>query len=155
MPISLKTLNRLRMGRDVAARLSPQRPADLAWVYVYPLLNPEEGTRVLGHGGEPQILKTGSGNPIAGFLIRHLEIERSAAEDYYNELRDEIGVPFRDERFVTRTEDDLERQLNSMLDHLSALHVPDDVGYTFEMGPDLLGEWTESQWLAMSDDLRP
>ncbi len=138
MKLPPKTLNRLRMGRDVAARIRAERPGHLAWIYVYPLLHPEKGVLLQGHGGEEQIVSTGSGNPIRGFLIRRLEVDQGIAEDHYRGYRDDLGIPAVDSRIEVSSEEELADVVGRWLNDPTDLHVPMDVGYEFEGGPDLI-----------------
>lgn len=139
MALPLKILNRLRLGRDVAAKVSPSVPENLAWIYVYPLLNQDHGFLLRGQGREERIVGVGTGDPIKGFLVRHLEIGAQVADDFYQSLRDDIGNPVFDERLTPVTEEELEAVLQRWLTDYTTLHVPMNVGYEFELGPDLIG----------------
>jgi len=138
MALPMKILNRLRSGRDVAAKVLPSRSENMAWVYVYPLLNEKHGFLHRGHGCEEQIVGDGTGNPIKGFLVRHLEIEAVIVEDFHENQRDDLGEPVLDERFTLETEADLEAVLRRWLTDDTTLHIPMDVGYEFELGADLI-----------------
>jgi len=118
--------------------MPPSRPENLAWIYVYPILNQDNGFLLRGHGGEERIVGVGTGNPIKGFLVRHLEIESSVAEDFYQSLRDDIGNPWFDERLTAANVEELEAVLQRWLIDYTTLHVPMNVGYEFELGPDLI-----------------
>ena len=138
MAIPLKVLNRLRLGRDVAAKVDPTWLDHLAWVYVYPILNPENGYLLRGHRGEERIVSSGSANPIKGYLVRHLEVEAKVAEDYLQSIRDDIGKSSFDTKMIVADEQELEKVLAQWLSDFTALHVPTSVDYYFELGPDLI-----------------
>jgi hypothetical protein len=138
MTLSLKVLNRLRLGRDVAGRIKPSCSGNLAWVYVYPMLDQANGFMLKGHGGEERIVSTAAGNPIKSFFVRRLEIEPRIVEDFHQGIRDDIGNPAIDERMTVADENELEEVLNLWLVDDTNLHVPTGVGYEFELGPDLI-----------------
>ncbi len=142
MPLPLKILNRLRLGREVAARVTPSRPDHLAWVYVYPMLDPQNGVVVkpARMGAEPRFAALGEGNPIIGFLVCHLEIEAAVAEEVYKGIRDDLEDPAFDhpDLAIVANEEELAVLLQRWVTDPMTLHVPMDVGYRFNKGPTLL-----------------
>jgi hypothetical protein len=138
MTLPKKVANRLRLGREVAARVPASVLGNIGWVYVYPILDPANGYRTVGRGGETQFVPLGNGNPVQGFLVRHLEIDAHVADDFNESRRDDIGVPTADERIFAANEDTLENILRRWIIDLMSLRIPSDVGYLFERGPNLI-----------------
>ena len=130
MPIPLKVLNRLPMGRDIAARVPPSSAENLAWVYIAPLF-PERA-----YVGEPEnrrwIHVTKSGKVNSGFLVRHLEVDAEQAEAIYWGFRHDLHETFLDERVLVPNETELEAVLIEWLPDYGDLHPPSGVRYLFE-----------------------
>lgn len=135
MALPLKVLNRLRLGRDLAARVPETLKNHSAWIYVYPLLDSEKGERIFEAGREQRIVSTSGESAIAGFLVRYLEVERQVVEDYHDGRLDEADYPDVDQRYKARTEEELAALLARWIEDFSQLHEPSSVGYVFDPGP--------------------
>ena len=139
MPLPLKILSRLRSGRDLAAKVAPSCPENMAWIYIFPIVNQDHNPVFRGDNAERRVINFGTNNPIKKYFIRHLEINSHIANDFNHGLRDEIGVPYCDNRLTLSNEEELEDILQRWISDYSTLHIPMDVGYEFELGPDLIG----------------
>ncbi|MBW3623998.1 MAG: hypothetical protein KY468_11375 [Armatimonadetes bacterium] len=134
MTLPLKLLNRLRLGRDVAARVQARLENHSAWIYVYPLLNPEKGKRVKEPGREARIVSDRGESAIRGFLLRYLEVETKIVEDYLKGTLDEADYPSVEEFYEVSMEEELAEILTRWIDDFSLLHEPSIVGYVFDRG---------------------
>jgi hypothetical protein len=130
-PIPLRVLNRLRLGRDVAARVRPRDPSNLAWVYVIPLVDHVRGSTAVVNGERTALSLSGE-PPVCGFVVRYIEVAENIIDEYNREERDDPEHPAHDERAIATNEDELADILRLYTVDLDSLHIPIDVGYVFE-----------------------
>ena len=119
MAFPLKTLNRLRLGGDIAAPITPSRSRNSAWVYVWPILNPDKN--------------------FARFFVRRFEVETLFSEDSYRHASDE-GKPEFDERQVLSTIEEVEHFVQQWVTDLIAFREPSIVKYRFRHGMAFMDE---------------
>lgn len=136
MTLPITVLNRLRAGKDVAARVEPKHPGNLAWVYVHPVLNVDEAFWLSFN--ESRLIRTGSGNPIGGFLLRHLEAQPEVAERFYRSDADDLAPTVEDVRVEVISEEQLATALQEWTCDPASLIDPIGTGYWFARGPQLL-----------------
>jgi hypothetical protein len=133
MTLPMEVLNRLRLGKDVAARVAPEHPGFLAWVYVYPFLDPDEAFWLQG-----RIYRTGSGNPIRGYLVRHVEAEPEVVEEFYRADQDDLSRTAVDVIFEVSTEEELALALGRWMSDFASLGDPRGAEYWFASGAQLV-----------------
>src|SRR5262249_34224906 len=139
----------------VAARVEPKHPGNLAWVYVYPMLNLDEAFWLSFNGA--RLIRTGSGNPIGGFLLRYLEAQPEVVERFYNDDADDLAPTVEDTRVEVTSEEQLAAALDTWKCDPASLTAPREARYCFAEGPQLL--WSrrakERQWKYRHDELQP
>ncbi len=126
MVIPQKVLNRLHLGRPVAAMVAATRPNFRAWVYIKPILN-KEGQRWTSSGSGERYLSSNQASPIEGYIVRHLEIPERYVDFIYesdNYMQDPSTL---DERTIVFTEDELANVLTHWLEDFTQLRIPVDV----------------------------
>ena len=124
-----KIIERLRLGRGVAAEITPSRPENRAWIHVKPIIDPQLGKMqqrepVL----EPLLQSFGGASPIVGYQVRHRELHR-AFEDSPDDW-DLIGLSV-DETYLVRGEDELALLLRKWLADFNVLTLPHNVDHPF------------------------
>jgi hypothetical protein len=134
MSIPMQVVNRLRQGKDVAARVQPDQPDHLAWVHVSPLVNHKAACLV--YASDLQVIRIGPGDLFRGFSIRRVEAERCMVEQFEAGRREELDQPSVNERFECANEVQLEQLLRQWLADLSELRPPLRVGYWFHEARD-------------------
>jgi hypothetical protein len=74
--LPLQILNRLRLGRDVAAQVEPRHAECLAWVLIDPIVDQDKAKMITRSGwSEPMIgYRVVGENPILGFRLRFVEM---------------------------------------------------------------------------------
>ena len=128
--LPLKVLNRLRLGRSVAAEVPTPLAQYRAWVHVQPLV---DGMKMAPHdadyGLEPRLDKT----DVAG---RELTFRASFVRLHskYLEYRLDLDLAWEDEQtareeVLAQNEQELESVLSRWLTDLSALRAPANVEY--------------------------
>ena len=137
MTLPLKILNRLRLGQDVAAEVTPTISHHLAWVYIYPLIDYTKARIIDQPGHERRIMSADGSNPIEGFLIRYIEVEERIVADFHQGRLYDPDRPTIDQRIVVTDEAELVTVLGKWIHNFLSLHIPEDVGYWFNRGPDL------------------
>ena len=139
MRLPLKVLNRLRLGRDVAARVAPADEKNHAWVYVYLLLNDIAGVQII-EGGEPKAVGAIPENDQIQFLVCRVEFSQEIIEEYKAGRLYEIEnrQAETDERWQVRGVAELEDILSRWIDDGDQLHEPSVVGYEFDYGRGLI-----------------
>jgi hypothetical protein len=123
MPI--KVLNRLELGRSVAAQVPAMLPDHRAWVRVRPLIDAARGTWVDTGHTEKRLVSTG-GNPIRGYEIRYVEVADRLFENPMDISLEDVSI---DQRVEVSSLDELEKMLSRWVTDLSQLRVPSIVGY--------------------------
>ena len=140
MPLPLKLLNRLRLGRDLAARVPATLADHVAWVYVYPLPDYLHSILLLEAGREGRLRST-NGDPVRGFLVRYVEAPKGILDrlrSFQLLERDFPGFPPVERRLEVRTEEELAAVLKEFVENPLQLHEPSATGYCFRLGPELL-----------------
>lgn len=123
--LPLKVLNRLRLGRRVAARVPPSRAGQVAWVRVQPLLSPG-ATWDNPNSTERRAVAPPGIEPIRGFEVRRVELPDEVVADIWEAPRLEPSV---DQRVLVANEQELEGVLSRWLSDFGQLRVPSLVGY--------------------------
>jgi hypothetical protein len=132
MEIPLKVLNRLRLGRTVAAEIAATISEHRAWVHVRPLIASEKGYRDgTDFWKEPKATSYNvAQNPIAGFCVRRIEVPAElvvkARADEWDLTSQDCSV---DEGIVANSEEELARILSQWIPDGAALRIPYDAGY--------------------------
>lgn len=129
MSFPRNVVNRLRLGRDIAARIEPIESGNLAWIYVYPVVNANNAYRDFSKSDEGIIVRKNEKNPFVGFLFRRLEVEKSEIAAIYEGIDDVILNRIIDEVNLFTELKYLEGYVSRFVADLSAFHVPEDVGY--------------------------
>lgn len=131
--LSLKILNRLRLGREVAAKIEPTLPNHQAWLLIWPKTDSEHGYFTkLSDYGEPLIVATSDQNPLIGFEIIITEIEQQRLERALtNQWEISYSMATLNRSEFAHDEIDLETKLSQWLSDLSLLRIPSDVQYPF------------------------
>ena len=131
--IPLKILNRLQLGREVSAEVEATLPGHRAWILVWPRVDPEHGYfNKLSDYGEPLVSATSDQNPLKGFEIICMEIERNKLDAYLNngwEIPYSAATLYGDD--FARDEAELEAKVSRRLPDLSLLRIPHDAGFPF------------------------
>src|SRR4051812_46652538 len=124
--LPMPVLNRLRLGRAVAARVRATLPHHHAWVRVQPLLKAEGARWDEPASEERRAISLDGTDPIRGFEIRRVEVDAGVMEDIW-----EVGkvVPSIDQRIEVATEAELADALSRWLGDPAALRIPSLVGY--------------------------
>jgi hypothetical protein len=133
MTLPLNVLNRLRQGREVAARVEPEHPGNLARVYVDPFLDPDEAFWL-----RSRIYRTGSGNPIRGYLVRYVEAEPAVVEEFHRYDQDDLSRTATDVILEVSTEEELALALGRWVRDFTSLGDPRGAEYWFASGAQLL-----------------
>ena len=131
--IPLKTLNRLRLGREVAAEVTPTLPAHKAWVLVWPQVDAEHGYfNKLSDYGEALMFGTSDQNPIKGFVIIFIQIEQARLQEFIdNQWEMSYSTASAYEEDFATDEAGLEAKLSKWLSDFFLLQHPQAVGYRF------------------------
>ena len=131
--LPLETLNRLRLGREVAAEVHATLPGHKAWILVWPREDPEHGYFTkLSDYGECIIVSISGENPLRGYEIIYTEIEQQALQEaleHHCEIPYSMAVIERDD--FAKDELELETKLSLWLTDLSLLRIPSEVQYPF------------------------
>jgi hypothetical protein len=121
-----KLLNRLHLGRSLAAEIAPFGPELAAWLLVVPVL--AEGASMVKPGplSEPRV-GGDHPQPVRGYRIIRIEVPRDGLEslDEGDISRDEVKM---DENFAGG-EEELAVALRSWLDDPSLLRHPDSISH--------------------------
>ena len=154
MTLPMDVLNWLRLGKEVAARVAPEHPGFLAWVYVYPFLDPDEAFWLQG-----RIYRTGSGNPIRGYLVRYVEAEPEVVAGFYRFDQDDLSRTAVDVIFEVSTEGELALALGRWMSDFASLGDPRGAEYWFASGAQLVRSRTseayERNWEYRENELQP
>ena len=131
--IPLKILNRLRLGRAVAAEVNPTLPGHKAWILVWPQIDKEHGYfNKLSDYGEPLIFSTSDQDPIVGFMIIFTQIEQEKLQRIIeNGWEMSYSAASGYEEDFAANEVELEAKLSNWLSDFSLLQHPQAVGYRF------------------------
>ena len=131
--IPLKTLNRLRLGREVAAEVNPTSPGHKAWVLVWPQVDAEHGYfNKLSDYGESLVFSTSDQNPIKGFIIIFIQIEQARLQEFIdNQWEMPYSTASAYEEDFAADEAELEVKLSKWLSDFSLLQHPQAAGYRF------------------------
>ena len=124
-----RILERLRLGREVAAEIPPTLPDHRAWVHVEPVLDPQLGQmQQREYGLESILISYGEENPLIGFRLRRREIHRRF-EDSPDDW-DLVGLSV-DEVCIVKSEDEVAVRLTTWHADLDALTLPHHVDSPF------------------------
>lgn len=131
--LPLKILNRLLLGREVAAEIKATLPEHRAWVLIWPQIDTEHGYfNKLNDYGEP-IAFSNDGQPaLKGFAIIYVEIEQQMLEEA---LSNASEIPYSaatlERSDFARDETELEAKLSEHLTDLSCLQLPSKANFPF------------------------
>ena len=127
--IPLQVLNRLQLGRNIAAPIPAALSDHRAWVHVRPLIDENKGFLEYNGKSEPTLVSYNiTENPIIGFKVRHVEIHERY-QDYPQDY-DIIGFSVNQE-YQVESQEELEELLLQWLTDLSLFRAPSNVGYIF------------------------
>lgn len=128
MALSLKLLNRLHLGRPLAASIRATRPSFRAWVHVRPVVDQTKARLVSVSGGEDRVGAI-DGACIVGYRVRRLEIH-----ERFLDRRPLSDACLQDDSTQNRivfasTNLPLKQILSDLLPDLNLLCLPDSAGY--------------------------
>ena len=131
--LPLKILNRLLLGREVAAEIKATLPEHKAWVLVWPRIDPEHGYfNKLNDYSESMAFSTDGQPALKGFEIIYVEIEQKTLEE---DLSDAWEIPYSSATLersdFARDETELEAKLSEHLTDLSCLQLPSKAKFPF------------------------
>jgi hypothetical protein len=131
--LPIRIINRLNLGRSVAASAPALHPGCLAWVIIEPVLQPEKAiVEQHEHESEPLVQAGIIGeNPIAHYILRYVEIPRQSYERYteYPLDWDYHLVVASYCHIVAYHEQEIADTLAHWHIDSEALHIPGDVGF--------------------------
>ena len=128
MALSLKLLNRLHLGRPIAASIRATRPQFHAWVHVRPVVDQTKARFVSVSGGEDRI-EGMDGACIMGYRVRRLEIHerflnrRPLSDACLQDNSTQNQIVF------ASTDWAMEQILSDLLPDLNLQRLPDDADY--------------------------
>jgi hypothetical protein len=127
MKLSMSLINRLHLGRSIAAEVSSKRPNYRAWVYVKPVVGQRDVVDT-----EPGIesrIASPTSDPVNAFDIRYTKFHEDFLEERYDLDRvwqDELTT---DERYEAHSIAELEQLLGRWIHDFAVLGIPANVDY--------------------------
>jgi len=127
MSIPLRLLNRLHIGRPIAARRNALLPHYLAWVHVQPVIDEHKGV-LIETAGEFRVETTGD-SPVVGYLVHLLEMHESFLDPSGTSIRGRRDTSTIDHFLLALDDEELSLYLSRLLPDYTGLCMPDDAGY--------------------------